>query len=161
MISDILYENGAPSVCRMILEELSANAIIHAPRVRQKIRESMLSEENTNEEIILENVDFDQNDAFELGFGFHDNKIFLSVVDFHGTFDKQAALSCLERQTKIDPVSGLPIGLIDYHGRGLFISREQLDQLIFNISEGEKTEIIGILSKETSYRTRAISIFQT
>lgn len=160
MIGDILMENGAPSVCRMILEELSANAIIHAPGIRKKIKQQMMQEAELCSDASINSIEIASDDAFDIGFGFVGSKLIMSVCDFHGSFDREAALSCLERQTRIDPQSGLPIGLIDYHGRGLFISRQQLDQLVFNIDPGERTEIIAIMDIKSQDRSRAISIYQ-
>ncbi|MCB1175874.1 MAG: response regulator [Leptospiraceae bacterium] len=168
MIGDFLIEQGSPSSVRMILEELSANAIIHAPRVRQRIRDLMLQEQQSGsnehagrDDVSLEQIGIEAGDAFDMCFGILNRHTVFSIKDRHGAFNKVAALNCLERQTSLDPGTGLPIGLADYHGRGLYISREQLDQLIFNITPQAVTEIIGILNMQEELRSRAISIFES
>ncbi len=162
MAGDLLIESGAPSMVRLVLEELAANAMIHAPRrdreeVRERERVSGIARPGTAPGEYQPMAD---EDAFDVSFGVLGDNAVVSITDYHGTMDREEILYRLERQVTPDPETGLPLGLVDTHGRGLYISREQADQLIFNISPGEKTEIIGILPTEPGMRNRAISIFQ-
>lgn len=49
----------------------------------------------------------------------------------------------LNRQNSRDQ-NGLPVGLYDSHGRGLFIARRYIDRLIINIDKARRTEVIII-----------------
>ncbi len=150
-ISDLLIDQGAPSALRMVLEELAANAMIHAPGKDRPAPDPTLGPEN---------YPMAAEDAFDIGFGILEDNAVASVTDYKGSLNRDEALYRLERQTTADPATGLPIGLVDSHGRGLYISRENVDHLIFNIDPGKKTEIVGVLPLDSIVRTRAISIFQ-
>ena len=140
-IGQWFIDQGAPSVIRMILDELASNACVRA------VDEAGLQES-------------DDHPPVEIGFGFLDNNSVLSVVDRLGSLDRNEILLRLQRQIITDNKTGLPLGIADTHGRGLFISRENLDHLIFNIAPGFRTEVIGIVNLDGLSRTRALSIFQ-
>lgn len=159
MAGDLLTAAGAPSMVRLVLEELAANAMIHAPakpgdeRPRPVNRPGMPNGEY---------IPMNEEDAFDVSFGLINHNAVLAITDYHGTMDREEILYRLERQVTPDPATGLPMGLVDTHGRGLYISREQADYLIFNIAPGRCTEIIGVLPVEgdATVRNRAIAIFQ-
>lgn len=73
----------------------------------------------------------------------------ISVGDNGGKLKREDVLYWLNRQITRDK-DGLPLGLYDTHGRGLFIARKYIDRLIVNIDQDRKTEIIVInyFSKE-------------
>ncbi len=50
--------------------------------------------------------------------------------------------------------SGVPLGIMDTHGRGLFISREYVDRFIINLHPGKATEIIVLNYKDPNIRTQ-------
>ena len=56
----------------------------------------------------------------------------------------------LSRQIRKNAM-GLPLGITDSHGRGLFLSREYMDRLVVNIERGKRTEIICVKYLKTSY----------
>lgn len=157
MAGDLLAHGGAPSMVRLVLEELAANAMIHAPnrpgdeRPRPINRPGMPNGEY---------IPMSEEDAFDISFGIVEDNAIVMITDYHGTVDREEILYRLERQVTPDPTTGLPLGLVDTHGRGLYISREQADHLIFNIEPGRRTEIIGVLPLESRARSRAIAIFQ-
>ena len=63
---------------------------------------------------------------------------------------KEEVLYWLERNaTKGE--DGMSVGLLDEHGKGLFISRETIDRFIVNIKRGQKTEIVMLNYKEGLY----------
>ena len=65
----------------------------------------------------------------------------ISVVDNGGKLCKRDILYWLNRQSTHDE-NGLPMGVFDCHGRGLFIARRYIDRVIINIDRTRKTEII-------------------
>lgn len=73
----------------------------------------------------------------------------ISVGDNGGKLKREDVLYWLNRQISRSK-EGLPLGLYDTHGRGLFIARKYIDRLIVNIDQARKTEIIVInyFSKE-------------
>ncbi len=131
-VSQLLLDSGGGQSVPQVVEELSANALRCTP----------------------------EGEGFELCFGFLEGNSVLGFVDYQGLLDCNQILLNIERQVTIDEISGLPIGLEDTSGRGLYISREECESLIFNLDPGKKTEIIGILKETSMHRTRGISIFQ-
>ncbi|MBE7437743.1 MAG: response regulator [Spirochaetales bacterium] len=99
-------------------------------------------------------------DPFFLRFALDDGQVFIVTEDFRGNLRREDVLYSLERQVQLDPDTGLPIGVFDHRGRGLHISREQVDHLVFNIAPGERTEVIAMWGFHSTYRARAISIYQ-
>ncbi|MBN2037043.1 MAG: response regulator [Chitinispirillaceae bacterium] len=67
----------------------------------------------------------------------------ISVLDKGGRLKKSDVLYWMNRQIARD-TSGLPIGLLDGHGRGLFIARRYIDRLIVNLQNNVQTEIVII-----------------
>jgi CheY-like chemotaxis protein len=67
----------------------------------------------------------------------------LSVSDEGGRLKKADVLYWMNRQARHDE-NGLPIGVGDAHGRGLFIARRYFDRLIINVQSGKRTEVIII-----------------
>jgi hypothetical protein len=63
---------------------------------------------------------------------------------------KEEVLYWLERNATKDE-DGISIGLLDEHGKGLFISRETIDRFIVNIKRGHTTEIVMLNYKEGLY----------
>lgn len=158
IIGERLKKEGAPTMIRQILEELASNAMIRAPAAAQKTSGS--SDTNDDDVTSLLWSKQDPSDSpIDLSFGIISGNVILSVTDYHGSLDHTEILFRLERQIHMDTATGLPLGLTDFHGRGLFICREHVDQLIFNIEPGKKTEVIAIMALDVEDRERAISIF--
>ncbi len=131
-ISSILVSHLAPLCVQQIIDELSINAMKHSY----------------------------EKQLYELCFGIFGKQTVIGVVDYAGKLQDKKILRYLQRQATLDENSGLPLGLEDSHGRGLYISREQCEHLIFNLNPGHKTEIIAMLSQKQMQNSRAISIFQ-
>jgi CheY-like chemotaxis protein len=72
-----------------------------------------------------------------------EEKYGLSVCDKGGRLKKTDVLYWMNRQIARDN-TGLPVGLFDAHGRGLFIARRYIDRLIVNVHNEVRTEIIII-----------------
>jgi CheY-like chemotaxis protein len=132
MVAELLIRHRAPKAIRLILEELTINARDYA------------SDQFTH--------------PIQLSFGVHRDYLLFAVADFCGRLNRSDILYRLGRNVSYDE-HGRPLSLKDSHGRGLFISRENLDHLIFNIQEGKRTEILGMLQPEAEFRNKAISIY--
>ena len=157
-VGEILIEQGAPSMILQVLEELATNALIRAPRnAYQKSRQGGVA--GKGRDTVSNYAETEVKKSYELSFGVLKNCAVISVIDFFGTLNRDEILYRLERHVTLSK-SGLPLGINDSHGRGLFISREHMDHLIFNIKPGEKTEVIGILALDSELRYRAVSIYQ-
>lgn len=78
-------------------------------------------------------------------------KYAISVTDTGGRLKKADVLYWLNRQISRDQ-NGLPLGIYDSHGRGLFIARKYIDRLIINIDQKRKTEVIIINYFENTYK---------
>ncbi len=130
-IAEILSFSETSKNAMQIIEELTTNALKYTP----------------------------ENKFIELGFGIIDDYMVVGVVDYSGTLDPRQVLLCLERQIVIDSKSGLPLGIKDTHGRGLFICRESSNHLIINIEQGKKTEIIAMQTPKSLQGSKSISIF--
>ncbi len=87
----------------------------------------------------------------EVAFGCDSEKSAIAVRDNGGKLTKSKVLYWLSRQMLRDN-SGLPVGLYDIHGRGLFISREYVDRLIVNLVRGKATEIISMIYHNDIYK---------
>jgi len=70
-------------------------------------------------------------------------KYAISIIDNGGRLSKQEVLFWLNRQTSHDE-KGLPLGIMDTHGRGLFIARKYIDRLVINIDRNKRTEVVII-----------------
>lgn len=68
-------------------------------------------------------------------------KFGISINDNGGRLKKNDALYWLHRQIAQN-ADGLPLGLFDTHGRGLFITRKYIDRLIINIDHTHRTEVV-------------------
>jgi CheY-like chemotaxis protein len=137
-----LIRLGSPTYIRQVLDELTSNAMIYGAGMNRK-------------------YEGESSEHIDISFGKRGPSLLISVTDYRGTLNSEEILFRLERHLKMDPATGLPIGIGDNHGRGLFISREELDHLIFNILPGEKTEIIGIIQKDSELKNRSLSIYES
>jgi len=91
------------------------------------------------------NFDFElpEGDAIEVAAAVDSEKYAISVKDRGGRLKKKDVLYWLHRQIAQDE-KGLPLGLLDTHGRGLFIARRYIDRLIVNIDRDRQTELIVV-----------------
>ncbi|MBD3317687.1 MAG: response regulator [Chitinivibrionales bacterium] len=68
-------------------------------------------------------------------------KLGVAVRDQKGRLTKKEVLYWLERNTTKRP-DGLAKGILDEHGKGLYITREAIDRFIVNIESGRRTEVV-------------------
>jgi len=127
---------GDESISRkleLVLVELLTNAIFYGIR-----HESPENKELWNHDFVLSD-----DEAVIVTIGKDDEKFAISINDNGGNLKKKDVLYWLHRQIAQDD-DGLPLGLYDSHGRGLFITRKYIDRLIINIDRSRRTEIIII-----------------
>jgi len=129
----LVDESERGKTLEMVVVELLTNAMFYG--VRQE------NPENRQE------WDFDfelpEEAAIEVAMARDSEKYAISVKDRGGRLKKNDVLYWLHRQIAQDD-KGLPLGLYDTHGRGLFIARRYIDRLIVNIDKDKRTELIVI-----------------
>lgn len=148
------------STIKLVLDEITSNAMFRAPI--NDIGEFKYQTKNSHSDTLLAHQDMvlDEEDQFTLQFGVSDEWIILSCVDPHGRLTKKEILYRLHRHLYQDSDSGLPAGLHDPHGRGIFLLREQLSSLVFNIQRGRKTEVICLYNTIAAQAYKNISIYE-
>ncbi|AXR69221.1 response regulator transcription factor [Leptospira mayottensis] len=159
-IAKFLVEKGAPNAINQILEELTSNAMIRAPRDSKGNYKYQYELPSRDLVIPLENIQLAESDFFEIGYGIAENTFIIVIRDHFGSLDKKEILKRLDRHITVDESTGFPPGLADSHGRGLYICREISDQLIFNIKKEKKTEIIALLDKQGNKSYKSLSIYE-
>ncbi len=125
---------------RQVLNEIIINAVYYgakSERGDQKESWPLVVNLRPDEEILIE-------------WGTDEEKSGVTVCDQKGLLTKEEVLYWLDRNaTKGD--DGMSIGLLDEHGKGLFISRETIDRFIVNIKRGQRTEIVMLNYREGLY----------
>jgi YesN/AraC family two-component response regulator len=125
---------------RQALNEIIVNAVYYGAKSERGDRKDawpQVVELTPEEEILVE-------------WGADDEKAGVAVRDQKGVLTKEEVLYWLERNATKDE-DGISIGLLDEHGKGLFISRETIDRFIVNIKRGRTTEIVMVNYKEGLY----------
>ncbi|WCL48302.1 response regulator transcription factor [Leptospira sp. GIMC2001] len=159
-ISKFMIQNGAPKSIQQVLEELTSNAMIRAPKDNDG-RYKYQFEIPSNDLIVpLENIDLQPEDYFTIGYGQSKDSFILVTQDRFGSLRKDEILHRLDRHITSDDTTGFPVGISDSHGRGLYICREISDQLIFNIKHDQKTEIISLIDKSGRSGFKSLSIYE-
>lgn len=159
-IAKHLIQLGAPKSIQQVLEELTSNAMIRAPRNVSGDYKYQFEIPSHDMVVPLENITLAEEDYFEVGYGSTEKSMFVVVRDHFGSLRKEEILHRLDRHISTDETTGLPKGLEDSHGRGLYICREISDQLIFNIELGKRTETISIINREGRSGFKSLSIYE-
>ncbi|KMQ51680.1 DNA-binding response regulator [Chitinispirillum alkaliphilum] len=115
----------------LVLIELLTNAIFYGVR----------NEPPDAKELWDHRFELSEELAVEVLVGADDEKYIIAVKDKGGRLKKRDVLYWLNRQIALDD-SGVPLGLFDSHGRGLFIARRYIDRLIINIDKDKQTEVV-------------------
>ncbi|MBX2861418.1 MAG: response regulator [Vampirovibrio sp.] len=128
MLRNFFQENGLKDVDNLSTAMIEAitNAVYHAiklPDGTQKYKKGQEIKELLPEEYVYVYHGKDQD------------KIGVSIVDQGGRVSANDVLYWLDRN-----ISGA--GLLDTHGRGVYLILTLVDRLIVNISPGERTEIL-------------------
>jgi CheY-like chemotaxis protein len=136
---------------QLVLQELLTNAMFYGAR----------GEDGANKEAWVHDFTLDPAQAIEFEWLEDDAKIGICVRDRGGKLDGDTVLHWLDRQTRKDP-SGIPVGALDEHGRGLFFSRFFSDRLVVNIRKGSLTEVLTLnWLQEPPAGQKPLLIFQT
>ena len=130
-IIDMIPNVANPRKLELVLVELINNAVFYGIR-----GESPEHKEEWNHNFTL-----DVDDAVTVKLFWDDSKYAIAIADKGGLLTKQNVLYWLDRQTSRDE-TGMPLGLMDSHGRGLFITRKYIDRVLVNIDPGRRTEVI-------------------
>jgi CheY-like chemotaxis protein len=125
---------------RQALNEIIINAVYYGAR----------QERGDQKELWPVDVKLAPNEEVQISWGIDDEKVGVSVMDQKGLLAKKDVLFWLERNTTKGE-DGLSVGLLDDHGKGLFITRESIDRFIVNIKRGSSTEIVMLNYKEGLY----------
>lgn len=124
----------------LVIIELLTNAIFYGIR-----KESPENKDNWKYDFVLPD-----DEAVQVTVAKDNEKFAISITDVGGRLTKSDVLYWLNRQIAHDD-DGLPLGLYDSHGRGLFITRKYIDRLIVNIDHSRRTEVIVINYFHNSY----------
>ena len=152
--------NIPESFSKVILEEITTNAIYRACWLEEGNYKYQEKDPKTGKITQKENIRLEREDHFIIQYGYYNDFMIMVCQDNYGTLYKREVLYRLRRHLKNCPVTGLPLGLSDYHGRGLFLLREQLTNLIINIERNKKTEVICVYNKDHNTPYKGISIFE-
>jgi CheY-like chemotaxis protein len=115
----------------LVLIELFTNAIFYGVR----------KEPPDQKEIWNHDFELSKEEAIQVDVYYDNKKYAISISDNGGGLKKKDVLYWLHRQICKDE-SGLPLGIMDSHGRGFFIARKYIDRLIINIDRDKRTEVI-------------------
>ena len=159
-ISKYLIQLGAPKAIQQVLEELTSNAMIRAPRTNDGDYKYQFEIPSHDMVVAVDNIQLSPDDYFTIGYGSTDTTLFIVVRDQFGSLRKEEILHRLDRHISVDDTTGFPKGLSDSHGRGLYICREISDQLIFNIEPGKCTETIAMINREGRSGFKSLSIYE-
>jgi CheY-like chemotaxis protein len=133
VITELIGDYKRSKRLEVVIVELLTNAIFYGSR----------SESPEHKEQWDVNCELPVDKAIAVTVMSDEEKYGISVCDKGGRLTKSEVLYWMNRQIARDS-NGLPVGLFDAHGRGLFIARRYIDRLIVNVHNGVKTEIIII-----------------
>jgi len=125
---------------RQVLNEIIINAVYYGAKQERGDRKDQWPAE----------VKLLPDEEIVVMWGSDDEKVGVAVRDQKGLLTKEDALYWLERNSTKGE-NGVSVGLLDEHGKGLFISRETIDRFIVNIKKGHQTEIVMLNYKEGLY----------
>ena len=120
-----------PAKLRTVLSELLTNAVFYGARNENGAQKN---EWNTTFEL-------PENEAICITHGQDAEKVGISISDPGGRLNKKTLLYWLHRHTVKGP-NGLPQGIFDTHGRGLYIARKLVDRLLIHVDPGKHCECI-------------------
>jgi CheY-like chemotaxis protein len=139
-ILDIMPGSRHKRKFRQALNEIIINAVYYGAK----------QERGDQKELWPIDVKLEPSEEVRVSWGIDDEKVGVSVMDQKGLLSKKDVLFWLERNTTKGD-DGLSVGILDDHGKGLFITRESIDRFIVNIKRKNKTEIVMLNYKEGLY----------
>ncbi len=116
---------------KVVLTELMTNALFYGAKNELGNKKDLW-----NRDFVLP-----EQEAIEIWHGKDSEKNGIAIIDNGGKLDSKTILYWLDRQIT-NGEKGFPKGLLDSHGRGLYISRKLADRLIINIEHTKKSECI-------------------
>lgn len=122
------------------LGEIIINAVYYGAR----------NERGDRKETWQLDIELPPHEAVVVSWGADNEKAGVAVRDQKGRLTKEDVLHWLERNTTRGN-DGLSIGVLDEHGKGIFISRETSDRLLINIKKTVATEIIMLNYRQGRY----------
>ncbi len=132
-VTSWLPQNDNIMRLELVLIELLSNAVYYGIR-----GEPPDKKETWNHDFTLS-----KEEAVQIKVYKDSKKFAISILDKGGKLKKKDVLYWLNRQISKDE-KGLPLGIMDSHGRGFFIVRKYIDRLLINIDSNNKTEVIII-----------------
>ncbi|MDH5717469.1 MAG: response regulator [Spirochaetia bacterium] len=153
-------KNIPESLSKLVLDEITLNAMIRAPKHKDGTYKYQHIIEDQDKLIPKEDVILEPEDYFILQYGFYDDWIIIACQDPHGALTKKEILYRLHRHAHLNPETRLPHGLSDSHGRGIFLLREHMTHLIFNIQNNKKTEVLCFYNPVQVIPYKNISIYE-
>jgi CheY-like chemotaxis protein/anti-sigma regulatory factor (Ser/Thr protein kinase) len=132
-IVEMIGDKEEANRLELVIVELLTNAIFYG--IRNEIPDR---KETWEHDFVLTD-----DEAITVTIARDSEKYAVSICDVGGRLKKTDVLYWLNRQNSRDQ-NGLPVGLYDSHGRGLFIARRYIDRLIINIDKARRTEVIII-----------------
>ena len=126
-------EIGEQKRLELVLVELLTNAIFYGIRREPPEKKEMWDHD----------FELSEDEAIHIKALWDDKKYAISILDKGGRLKKEDVLYWLHRQIDKDD-RGLPLGVMDSHGRGLYIARKYIDRVLINIDTNKRTEIIII-----------------
>ncbi len=161
-ISLILSEcrGVAESLSKLVLDEITTNSMVRAPQHEDGTYKYQTKVPGSDVLVPQDDIVLDPEDHFLVQYGFYDDWMIIACQDPHGNLHKQEILYRLKRHISVSTDSGLPDGLSDSHGRGIFLLREHLTHLIFNIKRGRKTEVICLYNTAQDIPYKNIAIYE-
>ena len=148
------------SFTKLILDEITTNAMVRAPQHEDGTYKYQTRVVENDILIPSDNIQLDPEDYFLVQYGFYDDWVIITCQDPHGHLNKKEILYRLKRHISRSTQSGLPDGLADSHGRGIFLMREHLTHLIFNVQRGRKTEVLCFYNIRPDIPYKNISIYE-
>jgi len=139
-VMDLISSQRDKKKFRQAMNEIIINAVYYGAK----------HERGDSKELWPVNFTLTQEEQITVMWGIDDEKVGVSVIDQKGLLNKKEFLYWLERNTTKGD-NGLSIGILDEHGKGLFITRESIDRFIVNIKRKKKTEIVMLNYKDGLY----------
>lgn len=120
----------------LILDEILANAVYHAP-----VKQATEAQKNDR----FAEVRLKPSEYVYVNTGYDGEKYGVSVLDTQGRLTRDMVLGKMERHISGD-------GLLDGSGRGFHMSRLFTDRMVVNIERNKRTEIILMNYYDSKYR---------
>ena len=153
-------KNTPESLTKLVLDEITTNAMVRAPLHEDGGYKYQRKVPNSDVLIPFDNIILDPEDYFVIQYGYYDDWVIIASQDPHGNLNRKEILYRLKRHITTNIDTGLPDGLADTHGRGIFLLREHMTHVIFNIHRGRKTEVLCFYNTVHDIPYKNISIYE-